>query len=375
MARADLLLKLVAAGSKGDQALFRQAAEAIISEERRKHHSVLADRLTACLSEKNAVQQISTRFEPEAREFFHVSTPRRRLADIFLPEPVSAAARELVEEQQRADLLRSYNMDPRHRILLTGPPGNGKTSFAEALAYEMALPLLTVRYERVIGSYLGETAVRIGKLFDFVRTRLEAVLFFDEFDAIAKERGDPHDTGEVKRIVSSLLLEIDSLPAYVVVVTATNHPELLDRAVWRRFQVRMSLELPVAKQRAEFLREKLGEHVATPYLTVTGLSQDLAGISFAELEEFSSDVRRQIILSAQPVDICSVVRSRVAQWKNEESDVGENRSWVRWRWLIGQSFTFPRRDVKHDRNEVAGVAVKVSVSLILRGSASVSARE
>ena len=314
MARADLLLKLVAAGSRGDQALFRQVAEAIISEERRKHHSVLADRLAACLSEKDTVQQISTRFEPKAREYLHVSTPRRRLAELFLPEPVSVIAHELVEEQQRAALLSSYNMDPRHRILLTGPPGNGKTSLAEALAYEMALPLLTVRYDRIIGSYLGETAARIGQLFEFVRTR-EAVLFFDEFDAIAKERGDPHDTGEVKRIVSSLLLEIDSLPAYVVVVTATNHPELLDRAVWRRFQVRMSLELPDAKQRAHFLREKLGEDAATPSLSIAGLSRDLNGTSFAELEEFSFDVRRRLILSEQPVDVCSVVRSRVAQWK------------------------------------------------------------
>ena len=92
-----------------------------------------------------------------------------------------------------------------------------------------------MRYEAVIGSFLGETSGRLKKLFDFVRTH-QCVLFFDEFDTLGKERGDVHETGEIKRVVSSLLLQIDALPSHVVVVTATNHAELLDRAVWRRFQ-------------------------------------------------------------------------------------------------------------------------------------------
>ena len=314
VARADLLLKLVEAGSRGDQALFRQAAEAIIAEERKKHHAVLADRLSASLADRTMEPLAKARTEPEAQGFLHVSAPSRGLADLYLTRPVSSAARELVEEQQRADLLSSYNMDPRHRVLLTGPPGNGKTSLAEALAYELALPLLTVRYERVIASYLGETAFRIGKLFEFVRTR-EAVLFFDEFDAIAKERGDTHDTGEVKRIVSSLLLEIDSLPSYVVVVTATNHPELLDRAVWRRFQLRVELDKPTPKQRKEFLEEKFQAHQDHPEFSIEALTRDLAGLSFAELEEFSLDVRRRFILSDPSGDLRSIVRGRVTQWK------------------------------------------------------------
>lgn len=314
VARADLLLKLVEAGSRGDRALFRQAAEAIISEERKKDHPVLADRLTASLLDRDADQTLPGRFDAEAHGFFHISTPRQRLPDLCLTEAVSSAARELIEEQQRAALLRSYNIDPRHRVLLTGPPGNGKTSLAEALAYELALPLLTVRYDRVIGSYLGETTLRIGKLFEFVRTR-EVVLFFDEFDAIAKERGDPHDTGEVKRIVSSLLLEIDSLPAHVVVVTATNHPELLDRAVWRRFQVRISLELPTPTQRKHFLEETLNVYQSAQDISTDALSRELAGMSFAELEEFSLDVRRRFILSDPCPDMRSIVRSRATQWR------------------------------------------------------------
>lgn len=117
---------------------------------------------------------------------------------------------------------RSYGLEPRHRLLLVGPPGNGKTSLAEGIAEALMLPFLVVRYEGIIGSYLGETASRVARLFDYVRTR-QCVLFLDEFDTLGKERGDPQETGEIKRVVSSLLLQLDNLPSHVLVVTATNH--------------------------------------------------------------------------------------------------------------------------------------------------------
>ena len=117
----------------------------------------------------------------------------------------------------------------------------------------LAVPLLSVRYESVIASYLGETAVRFSRLFDQVRVR-RCVLFFDEFDVVGKERGDVHETGEIKRVVSSLLLQIDSLPSHVVAVSATNHPELLDRAVWRRFQLQLTLPPPTPALAQEWFR-------------------------------------------------------------------------------------------------------------------------
>ena len=121
-----------------------------------------------------------------------------------------------------------------------GPPGNGKTSLAEAIAEALAVPFFVVRYEAMIGSFLGETAARLKRVFDYARTT-PCVLFFDEFDAVGKERGDVHETGEIKRVVTSLLMQVDDLPSYTVVVAATNHAELLDRAAWRRFQVRLLL--------------------------------------------------------------------------------------------------------------------------------------
>lgn len=310
MARSDLLLNLVRAGSLGDQVGFRRTVEALIAEERERQHHVVADRLAEYLANKgNGTRGPSADAPVGSYDERH---PERVLADLVLPEAVSNACTELVEEQQRADLLRSHAIEPRHRLLLAGPPGNGKTSLAEALAGELALPLLVVRYDGVIGSYLGETAVRLARLMEHVRSR-RCVVFFDEFDAIGKERGDEHETGEIKRVVSSLLLNIDALPSYVVVVTATNHPELLDRAVWRRFQLRLELPPPNCEAIAEWLRRFEQRSDLKLGLTAKQIDEHLTRLSYAELEEFCTDVLRRLVLQGAKRDAKSVVASRLSQ--------------------------------------------------------------
>lgn len=224
----------------------------------------------------------------------------------------ASALGEVVEEQHRADLLRSHALEPRHRILLVGPPGNGKTSLAEALAGELSLPLLVVRYDGVIGSYLGETAVRLARFMEYVRSR-RCVVFFDEFDAIGKERGDENETGEIKRVVSSLLLNVDALPSYVVVVAATNHPELLDRAIWRRFQVRLELPAPNATSAKAWLvrfEQRAGIKLG---LTAKQVEEHLLGLSYAELEEFGNDVLRRLTLQSPAGSVRTIVASRLQQ--------------------------------------------------------------
>jgi AAA+ superfamily predicted ATPase len=323
VARADLLINLVRANSRGESVLFRRTLEAMIAEERAKQHHVLADRLseylngnglgsTGLLHKSDSTSQAP--LDERLKGLFAEVMPRRKLEDLILPDLVFTTLRELVQEHHRKDLLRSYNLEPRHRVLLIGPPGNGKTSLAEAIAEGLMLPLIVVRYEGVIGSYLGETAVRLRRLFDYVRTRA-CILFFDEFDTLGKERGDIHDTGEIKRVVSSLLLQIDDLPSHVLVVTATNHPELLDRAVWRRFQIRLELPRPQEAQIVAWLKEfeqRLGESLRC---SPDALAPHLKGLSFAELEEFTTSVLRRRVLEGPEADLNCIVRRTMEQWK------------------------------------------------------------
>lgn len=319
MARSDLLVSLVKAGSSGDAARVRSVAEAIIAEERVKHHNVLADRLTDAMRDNGggASSAGSATFvdsnQPH-RQFLIELTPRKQLADLVLSDRARQVCEELIEEQHRASVLRMHSVEPRHRVLLVGPPGNGKTSLAEAIAEALAAPFFVVRYEALIGSFLGETASRLKRVFDYARTT-PCVLFFDEFDAVGKERGDIHETGEIKRVVSSLLMQVDDLPSYTVVVAATNHPELLDRAAWRRFQVRVALNPPTRRDLTAYVAhfaDSLGEPLGRAPATV---ARKLGSVSYAEAEEFCRDVRRRTVLAMGERPLKVIVAERLKLWE------------------------------------------------------------
>lgn len=316
MARSDLLLAIVRSGAQGNELAFRRAAEALIAEEEGKRHGVLASQLAEALTAKRPASNIASIARNEAvTGLLYERIPERRLTSLVLTAAVRQAVGELLEEHHRRDLLRSYGVEPRHRIMLVGPPGGGKTSLAEAIATELAVPLLTVRYEGLIGSYLGETASRMEQLFESVRMR-PSVLFFDEFDTVAKERGDPHETGEIKRVVSSLLLQVDRLPSHVVVVAATNHPELLDRAVWRRMQLRLALPQPTRAAKVEWLSSWAERNNVPLGLAPRTISDRLGDVSFAELEEFALDVQRRQILNGPEPDSNQVAQRVLEHWSH-----------------------------------------------------------
>ena len=319
MARSDLLIKLVRASVAGDQSAVRAAVETIIAEEKHKQHTVLADRLTRAMQTNgNGINKsLSSSVSKPAhkgREFIAEITPRRNLRDMVLSKTCRRAVDQLVEEQQRSSLLRAHGLDPRHRLLLAGPPGNGKTSLAEAIAESLAVPFFVVRYEAMIGSYLGETAGRLGRVFDYVRTT-PCVLFFDEFDAVGKERGDIHETGEIKRVVTSLLMHIDELPSYAVVIAATNHSELLNRAVWRRFQLRLSLPAPGEQELTKYFNRFLASFDRRSGISAHTIAKHLGAISYAEAEEFTLDVCRRDVMTMKERLLKSTIEEQLKLWQ------------------------------------------------------------
>ncbi|GAT09664.1 ATP-binding protein [Mycolicibacterium novocastrense] len=316
MARADLLLALVRSGAGGDELAFRRAAEALIAEEEGKKHGILASQLADALTRRrpySGANVTTLARNDDAGKLYYEQEPERRVSDLVLLPAVRSGINELIEEHHRRDLLRSHGVEPRHRLLLVGPAGGGKTTLAEAIATELAVPLLTVRYEGLIGSYLGETASRMEALFAAVRVR-PCVLFFDEFDAVAKERGDTHETGEIKRVVSSLLLQVDRLPSHVIVVAATNHAELLDRAVWRRMQLRLELPQPTRSAKIEWLKAWTARTGVELGLTPRTIADRLRDVSFAELEDFARDVQRRLILTGPEPDARRVTQQVLDQW-------------------------------------------------------------
>jgi SpoVK/Ycf46/Vps4 family AAA+-type ATPase len=313
MARADILINLIQSANRGDMVLFRRTAESLISEERKKKHTILADRLILALN-NGSKNGAANRLSGKTDDLLFEVIPEKRLDDLILDEYIILMSKELIEEQHRVDLLHSYGIEPRNRILLAGLPGNGKTSLAEAIAAELMYPFFVIRYENLIGSFLGETGSRLQKVFDYAKTR-NCVLFFDEFDTIGKERGDTKETGEIKRVVSSLLLQMDRLPSYVVVITASNHPELLDKAVWRRFQIRLDLQAPGKKDIEKYLEKFVQRTKINFNYNFKTIANKLAGYSFSETEDFCVDVLRQAVLSNKQNDSKSIVSEKLKQLK------------------------------------------------------------
>ena len=315
MARSDLIVDLIKAGVSGDQETARVTAEAIAANERAKKHTVVAERIDRALTAPPRPTGASPTRQGSLRSRdgsggIQRRHPEQPLTNLFLAKAIRNACQELIEEQGRAEVLRAHGLEPRHRVLLVGPPGNGKTSLAESLAFELALPLFAVRYDAVVTSYLGETAQRLRRLFDFVRTE-PCVLFFDEFDAIGKERGDLHETGEIKRVVTTLLLQLDDLPSYCVLVAATNHPELLDRATWRRFEIKLELGRPTEDQMTEYFACRLREFEQKSGYTAKRLRLAVSPKSFSEAEDFFLDLHRRYALAQGNLTFRTLVKDRV----------------------------------------------------------------
>jgi SpoVK/Ycf46/Vps4 family AAA+-type ATPase len=320
MARSDLVVNLVRSNATGDAQAFRRTVEAIVAEEKAKQHHIVAERLERAMRAGNGRPATSdTRKAPEsrssAREYVSEVVPTRTLQDLVLSQNTRLGAEQLVEEQQRASVLRSHGLEPRHSALLIGPPGNGKTSLAEAIAEALAVPFFVVRYESMVGSFLGETATRLKRVFDYARTT-PCVLFFDEFDAVGKERGDEHETGEIKRVVTSLLMQVDELPSYVVIVAATNHAELLDRAVWRRFELRLQLPAPTRKELAEFFSRLSTEGSIELGISPNRIAEALGAVSYGEAEQFFLDLSRRQVLSMGGATPAEIAREQLDLWSS-----------------------------------------------------------
>jgi SpoVK/Ycf46/Vps4 family AAA+-type ATPase len=316
MAKSDLILSLVQAGAAGDKTKLRSTVEALMADERAKSHHILADRLQRALQTVSVTPPaltVAKSLQGNGRDTILELTPRVQFEDLVLTLPARAEGKQLVEEHMRAEVLRANGFEPRHKILLSGPPGNGKTSYAEAVAEALALPFFVVRYDALVGSYLGETNSRLRNLFDYVRTQ-PCVLFFDEFDSIGKERGDTHETGEIKRVVSFLLMQIDQLPSYVVTIAATNHAELLDRAVWRRFQLRLAFPSPQKNEVVAFLDKIIGLWPELPKLNSRILANHLNVTSYAEARDFCQNVRRRHILGLGEISIDSAIKIELDLW-------------------------------------------------------------
>lgn len=299
MARSDLVKALMRSHQQGDDAGFRNAAQDLIKEERRKRHDLVADQLEAILEDgtrsRRPLQVSSLRPLPKTRDdlsLLSLEEPGTTFQDLVLPAAVQEVLDGLVDEFRQRSALRAHGVSPRSSLLLVGPPGCGKSASAEAIAGQLGLPVARVQLATIVSSYLGETARNLEQVFSFLDVG-SWVLLFDEFDMLGRERSDRADHGELRRVVAAMLHVVEDHRGDSLFVATSNHPMLLDSAVWRRFDEVVELPPPEERARAEILAIKL-RSVRSEVDRVMAAKQ-MDGFSAAEVEAVALDAIRLMV--------------------------------------------------------------------------------
>lgn len=304
MANADQLKALLQSHLEGDDSRFYSVAMQVAAHEAKRGHGKLAEELRSLVDQAKAKRSItpasSSKTVPiskprgELANLLSVSYPKSRLGDMVLNSELSQQLERIIREQRHAAEILSHGLSPRRKLLLVGPPGTGKTMTASVLAGELGLPLFQVRLDGLITKFMGETAAKLRQIFESTH-QTRGVYFFDEFDAIGSQRGLANDVGEVRRILNSFLQMIEQDDSHSLIIGATNHPDILDNALFRRFDDLLHYELPDEVHIASVLKSRLSR-MAVKNTSWKRLATKALGLSYAELTRAADEVLKTALI-------------------------------------------------------------------------------
>jgi len=267
MATADHIKALVKSHANGDEERFYAIAIQVAAGAARQGHTKFAKDLRDLVDQAKARGHrveagVKTKPIPivqpkgELSGLLTASFPSIRLSDMALDTAISKRLERILVEQRQRENLRSHGMSPIRKLLFVGPPGTGKTMTASALACELGVPLFTIQLDGLITRYLGETAAKLRLIFEAIQ-QTRAVYFFDEFDALGSERATKNEVGEIRRVLNSFLQFLEQDDSDSIIAGATNHPQILDRALFRRFDSVIEYSLPSSEVMEQVIRDRL----------------------------------------------------------------------------------------------------------------------
>lgn len=301
MASANQLKALLQSHLEGDTTRFYSVAMQVAAHEAKLGHGKLAEDIRKLIdtaksnrtSTNNNTVHIS-KARGELANLLSVSYPKSRLSDMVLDDRLSNQLNRIVREQRHAAEILSHGLQPRRKLLLVGPPGTGKTMTASVLSGELGLPLFQVRLDGLLTKFMGEAAAKLRQIFESIR-QTRGVYFFDEFDAIGSQRGIDNDVGEIRRILNSFLQMIEQDESHSLVIGATNHVDILDNALFRRFDDILHYELPDELHISLVLKNRLSG-ITSKNISWKRLASKAMGLSYAELTRASDEVMKTALI-------------------------------------------------------------------------------
>lgn len=305
MATADQVKALIRSHAQGDDTQFYAVVMQMAARAAKRGQARLAQDLReladSAREHSGAVHRRQLKPVPVAQprgdlsDLLAVSYPDHRLGELIAEDDVRRALEQVLVEQRQQDRLREFGYHPLRSLLLIGAPGTGKTLSAGVLAGELRLPLFLIRLETLITKFMGETAAKLRLIFD-AAAETRGVYFFDEVDALAGDRSSPNDVGEIRRVLNSFLQFLEQGDSPSVIVAATNHPQLLDRAIFRRFGIVIEYPLPTVDVARDLIRSRL-EPLSSARLNWKRLDEATRGLSHAEIVMATEQAAKEAILS------------------------------------------------------------------------------
>lgn len=307
MAAAEQIKSLIKSFSEGDDDRFYATAMQIAASEARQGHTTLAEELKN-LIKKSKLGKGSNQLEnsdikrlpvnsaqKELNDLLELIQPNVRLKDMILADKVQFSINRILDEQKKSELLLQHNLIPRKKILLAGSPGCGKTMTAHVIAKELGLPLFIVRLDGLISRYMGESISKLRLIFDAMQ-QFRAVYLFDEFDSIGTTRSSGTEVGEIKRVLNTFLMQIEKDDSNSLIIAATNMPEALDEALFRRFDDIIMYPLPTIESIQLFYNRLLSKYIGIDEIIKNEIANKSLGLSYAEIQKVCEDFLKHIFI-------------------------------------------------------------------------------
>lgn len=315
MATSDQIKTLIKSHFEDDNTRFSTVALQIAAHEARQGHLVIADEIKKLVDVAKVKVVKLKPFSEGLNGLILEVSPKENLSNLISPSTVTDKIKRILLEFKQKEKLKKHGLDNRRKVLLSGPPGTGKTMTAAILAHELQLPLYIILMDKLVTKFMGETSIKLRYLFENIYER-QGVYLFDEFDAIGGERAFSNDVGEMRRILNSFLQMLEQDKSNSLIISATNNLDLLDQALFRRFDDVIHYRLPSPKEAIQLISNKLGRYIGRYKLDKLNVD----GLSHAELTQACLDAIKHIILNDKDkVDIGllkSVIRDKMTAYKD-----------------------------------------------------------